>query len=109
MIRYNELKSKNVENAQKVIKEFSCLIYGNDAGSIEIDGLLEKAVKRGLIEEKEKTFVFYTYLTIDGFEKKYYKACGNDLTTKLSNAWVYTKTDLDFYEIYKKQYEVEEL
>lgn len=109
MIKYNNLKSENVENTEKVIKDFSRLVYGNDAGSVEIDGILERAMNRGLVESKEKKFVFYTYLTIDCFEKKYYKACGNDLTTNKAKAWVYTKADLDFYETYKKQYGVEEI
>lgn len=109
MIKYNNLKSENVENPEKVIKDFSRLVYGNDAGSVEIDGIIERAMKRGLVESKEKKFVFYTYLTIDGFEKKYYKACGTDLTTNKAKAWFYTKADLDFYEAYKKQYEVEEI
>ena len=109
MIKYNNLMSENVKNPEKVIKEFSKLLYGNDACSIPIDELLETAIKRGLIEEKEKEFVFYTWLTIDGFKKKYYKACGNDLTTKKSGAWTYVKSELELYEAYMKQYELEEL
>nr|DAV26847.1 MAG TPA: hypothetical protein [Caudoviricetes sp.] len=109
MIKYSNLKSEEVENPEKVIKEFSKLLYGNEAGSAQIDKLLEIAMKNGLIEEKEKIFVFYTWLTIDGFEKKYYKACGNDLTTKLSGAWVYKESELGLYEAYSKKFELEEL
>lgn len=108
MIRYNNLKSENAENPEKIIKEFSRLVYGNDAGSAEIDELLQRAMKRGFIKSKEKKFVFYTWLTIDGFEKKYYKASGNDLTTRKSSAWTYKKSELCLYQIYKEQYELEE-
>lgn len=109
MIKYENLKSENVENAGEVVRAFSLLLYGNEAGSVPIDELLTKAMEKGQIQRKEPQYVFYTYLTIDNFEKKYYKACGNDLTTNKAKAWVYTKADLDFYESYKKQYEVEEI
>lgn len=109
MIKYNNLKSEDVENPEKVIEEFSRLLYGNEAGSVEIDELLKKAIKIGFIEIKEKRFVFYTWLTIDGLEKKYYKASGNDLTTKKSCAWTYKESELCLYQVYKKQYELEEV
>lgn len=109
MIKYENLKSENVKNAGEVIRTFSLLLYGNTAGSAQIDELLAKAIEEGQVQKKESQYVFYTYLTIDGFEKKYYKACGTDLTTNKAKAWVYTKADLDFYEAHKKQYEVEEI
>lgn len=109
MVKYCDLKSEEVENAEKVIKEFSKLLYGNEAGSAQIDKLLETAIKNGFIEIKEKKYVFYIWLTIDGFEKKYYKASGNDLTTKKSGAFIYKKSELAIYEAYMKKYELEEL
>ena len=109
MVKYKDLKSEYVEDAEKVIRDFSRLLYGNDAGSAPMDELLSRAMKRGIIKEKEPKYVFYTWLTIDGFEKKYYKACGTDLTTKKSSALIYSKSDLELYETYKKQYEIEPL
>lgn len=109
MIKYDNLKSENVENAGEVIRAFSLLLYGNTAGSMDLDRLIAKAMDNRQIKEKETKYVFYTWLTIDGFDKKYYKACGSDLTTKKSSAWTYTKSGLDFYESYRKQYEVEEV
>ena len=109
MVKYCDLKSEEVENPEKVIKEFSKLLYGNEAGSAQIDKLLETAIKNGFIEIKEKKYVFYTWLTIDGFEKKYYKACGDDLTTKKSSAWIYSKSDFELYKAYSERYGLEEL
>lgn len=109
MYKYDNLKSENIENAGEVIKAFSQLLYGNTAGSKQIDELLKTAMDIGRIEEKEVKYVFYTWLTIDGVDKKYYKACGPDLTTKKSNAWVYTKSELKLYEAYKKLYNLEEI
>ena len=109
MVKYDNLKSEHVEDAEKVIRDFSRLLYGNSGGSMQIDELLNQALKNGKIKEKEQKYVFYTWLTIDGFEKKYYKACGTDLTTEKSSAWIYTKDDLEFYTKYKEQYEIEPL
>lgn len=109
MIEYENLKSENVENAGEVIRAFSLLLYGNTAGSVTIDELLTKAMEKGRIQKKEPQYVLYTYLTIDGFEKKYYKACGTDLTTNKAKAWVYRKPDLDLYKAYREQYEIEEI
>lgn len=109
MIKYENLKSENVENAGEVIRAFSQLLYGNTYGSNQIDDLIKQAIEENQIQRKEPQYIFYTYLTIDGFEKKYYKACGTDLTINKAKAWVYTKADLEFYEAYRKYYEVEEV
>lgn len=109
MVKYENLKSEKIKNPKRVIEMFSLLLYGNEAGSVQMDELLEMAMKSGFIEEKEPKYVFYTWLTIDGVEKKYYKACGPDLTTKKSKAWVYTKSELKRYEAYKKLYDLEEI
>lgn len=109
MIKYENLKSKNVKNPEKVIEDFSLLLYGNTSGSIPIDEMIENAIKCGKVKMKEPKYVFYTWLTIDCVEKKYYKACGHDLTTKKSCALVYTKSELKCFEDYKNLYEVEEI
>lgn len=109
MIKYENLKSKNVKNPEKVIEDFSLLLYGNTSGSIPIDEMIEKAIKCGKVKMKEPKYVFYTWLTIDNVEKKYYKGCGDNLTTEKYMAFVYSKLELEFNEVFCKRYKLEEI
>lgn len=109
MIKYENLKSENVENPEKVIEDFSLLLYGNTSGSIQIDEMIEKAIKHRKVKLEEPKYILYTWVTIDDIYKKYYKACGSVLTTKKSSAWVYTESELKRCEAYKELYEFEKI